>query len=168
MKNKSIAQRIKQLTKQLYKFLDKPLKTFNEIKDIDYKGVYVVYNKKGKPIYAGSTLKENQRMKQLLNIHNHTLHRKLLCEKLGIHKLDWNKKKKYTKEYWIKKRRKFTQKKFSNTENYIKGDIKKRFRFRFTNLSSKKDNDILKFEHFVISILNPPYNDKNLKKLKSI
>lgn len=149
------------LIKKMNILLDSPTKTFNEVKNIGSNGIYIIYMN-DKPIYVGSTTtKGHRRMSDLVSFwDNHTLHKKLLKEKLGISRLIWCKKggtSKYSKEQLIQTGN-FTEEQFNkaNEETLI---LIKTFNFKFYEMPLEKPREIKNFEHFVIAILNPPYND---------
>lgn len=84
----------------------------------------------------------------------------LVKEKLGIPKIVWCKKgetSKNSKEQLIKNRI-FTEKQF-NQSNKDTIALIKTFKFSFLEMSLKNAKEIKNFEHFVIAVLNPPYND---------
>jgi len=158
---KNYETKLKELEEQLKIFLESPLKNFDEVKDIGENGVYIVYNG-DTLLYVGSTTtKGHKRMADLVSFwDNHTLHKKLLKEKLGVPKLIWCKKGEvspYSKEQLIKDG-KFTEEQFKRRDEETI-ELIKTFKFRFLDMASKKSRDIKNFEHFTIAVLDPGYND---------
>ena len=157
---KNYETKLKELTEQLKISLKNPLKRFDEVKDIEANGIYIVY-KGGILLYVGSTTKKgHKRMGDLISFwDNHTLHKKLLKEKLGVNKLIWCKKGEvspYSKKQLIKDG-KFTEEQFKKTDEETI-ELIKTFKFRFIDMTSKKSKDIKNFEHFTIAVLDPLYN----------
>jgi hypothetical protein len=153
-------ERLRLLLKKLNKIKKIPLINFDSAKSIKSNGVYFVYRDK-KIIYIGSTTTEgHKRIGDLKAWDMHTLHNKLLKESLRIDHLVWCKKgktSKYSKEQLIKDG-KFTNEQFNQEDKKVTDSIS-RFKFRFVNMSSKDSKEIKNFEHFLIAIYNPPYND---------
>jgi len=158
---KNYEMKLKELEEQLKAFLESPLKKFDKVKDVGANGVYIVYNG-DTLLYVGSTTtKGHKRMADLVSFwDNHTLHKKILKEKLGVSKLIWCKKGEtslYSKEQLIKDG-KFTEEQFKKA-NEETIELIKTLKFGFLDMTSKNSRDIKNFEHFTIAVLNPPYND---------
>ncbi len=155
---------------KLKRALKKFLKTSNFLSSEAAKkegdnGVYIVF-RRNNPIYVGSTTKkEHKRLKDLSShFSNHTLHRKLLQKKLGLKKLERSiiatAKNHNIKEEKIKKVDKLVKKEISNFEiKFIKYDCLKDLASKEKKGAKKEKKAIKRFEHFVISVLNPKYND---------
>ncbi len=152
--------RLRLLLKKLNQIRKIPLVNFDFAKGIKSNGIYFVYRDK-KLIYIGSTTKEgHKRIGDLKAWDTHTLHHKLLKGKLGVEHLVWCKKgktSKYSKEQLIKDG-KFTNEQFNKKDKKVTDSIRG-FKFRFVNMSDKDSKEIKNFEHFLIAIYYPEYND---------
>jgi hypothetical protein len=129
--------------------LSKP-KSFECLEDKRENGVYVVYSDR-KPIYVGSTVTEHHcRIGDLDNHYtNHTLHKKLLKEKLRRH----------LKEHNIPNRtrdlvRLVGRRRYERADVKVKDMIRKKFKYTFYEMVRVKPEDIKRFEHFCIAYLN--------------
>jgi len=155
MSKREIFGKIKTLIKNLEKYYkNKNKKSFSKVRNIKDNGVYIVF-KGRKPIYVGSTSTEGHKRLNDLVTHfsNHTLHRKLLKEKLKLNK----------KQGVPNSTKKLARKLKMSLEKLVKIDKKVKtkisgFKFVFIKLK-RKEKDIKRFEHFVIAVLNPNYND---------
>lgn len=149
-------EKIKLLSERLDKLLRSNSMNFDEIKKIDEKGVYAIYNRKGL-IYIGKSKKRGvkNRMSELIgDFRSHTLNRKTLFPLLRSD-LRWDvdnmkKKEVYSRiDSMGKEEREKLQIKVNNL-------IKEGFKIKFIPL---QDKEIESFEHFAIGVMSPKFND---------
>ena len=132
-------------------------KTFKEIKYISSKGLYILLDS-NEIIYVGKTDRKGKiRLGEMkADYRSHTLNKKLLqelCEsRLGYSLPTFNKE---TKRVLIAEQ-KFTLDEFKACQKEINIHIATNLKFKFLNYEK---SDLNYFEHFVIAVLQPKYND---------
>ncbi len=138
--------KVKQMKLKLRKLLNSEFRNFIEGEKLDFPGVYVVCCSK-KVIYIGSSENIKRRIQELLaDYRSHTLHRKLLCEKL-FGNFGKGTRKRLDKIYKTLPQTK---------KEYAKNFLRKKCRFKMLKTEKEK---IKPLEHFAIGVLNPEYND---------
>lgn len=151
-------EKIRLLSEKLRCLVNSKLRGFDEIRQINEKGVYAIYEDgKKQPIYIGKSKKRGvkHRMSELTgDFRSHTLNRKILFSLL---KKDFNfdvDNKKKTEVYAFIDRLSKDEK--MHLQNKVNDFIRKNFKIKFIPLP---EEEIESFEHFAIGVENPEYND---------
>ena len=153
----TIADEIRYMEDELTAALNSQRRTYKQARNIIVPGVYFVY-RDDQVIYVGKTSREGKTRFQEMaaDYRSPTLNRKLLLPILNEH-LNTNYKR-LTKD--IKPQLIaggiISQEEFQRLQREVNRIVKTELRFQF---HSTKPEDLTRFEHFAISILNPPLND---------
>lgn len=151
----NINKRIRLLRKQLKSLLNSKSISFENVKNIQSSGVYVVLCNKGL-LYVGKTTREGRkRLREMASdFRSHTLNRKLTKELLNREYGLQLKRLRNDDKGALISSKKVTEKQFAKAQKEVNSTIKS-MRIKFIEASERNLTDV---EHFAIAVLSPKYN----------
>ncbi len=155
--NQLIQRNTQKLSIILKKTIASPTLTYNQICEIDYQGLYIIFDDT-EILYIGKTNRTGKvRMQELAaDFRSHTFNKKLLSMKFKELGFVFEVLKNETKKEWIEKGL-LSKETFKGHQKEVNQYIKEKLKFKF--YKEEGGRKLVSLEHFAISLLNPIHND---------
>lgn len=155
--SKTIRIQKEKLSALLAKAIGSPSLSYSQICEIDYRGLYIIFDDT-EILYVGKTNRTGKvRMQELAaDFRSHTFNKKLLSKRFKDFGFVFEILTKETKKEWIDNGT-ITKENFKAHQREVNQYIRQKLKFKF--LKEQDERKLISVEHFAIGVLVPVYND---------